>query len=131
MCREGSFTIVSSGQPSDRCIRGVPGSGEDSFAPSRIVFGITVVGFCVTFCFVGLVVVVLCLLAVGHAVRGVAGRALISLCDTRLSVLGRICCLLDLTGWRCHFTGISEGIGILVVVRGVVHRAFKVSGYQG
>src|SRR5271168_2329337 len=99
MCRERSFTVVSSGQPSGRCIRGVPGSGGDSFAPSRIVFGITVVYFCVTFCFAGLVVVVLCLLAVGHAVRGMAGCALIALCDTRLSVLGRICYLLDLTGW--------------------------------
>src|SRR5271168_4220436 len=99
MCGEGSFTVVSSEQPSGRCVRGVPGGREDSFAPSRIVFGITVVGFCVTFCFAGLVVMVLCLLEVGHAVRGVAGRALIALCDTRLSVLGRICYLLDLTGW--------------------------------
>ena len=40
-------------------------------------------------------------------------------------------CLMDLTCLGCHLLWYFKGFGILVVVRGVVHRVFKVSVYQG
>src|SRR5271156_491721 len=118
MCRVESFTVV--GKPSRRCIWSVPGRGRNAFTPSRFVFGI-----CVAVCFRGLVVNRACLLTMSRTVCSVARCALLAVCVTFLSILGQMFRFMNLTCLGCHLLWYFKGIGILVVVRGVVHRVFK------
>ena len=52
---------------------------------------------------------------------------MLAVCVTFLSVLGQMFRFKDLTCSGCHLLWYFKGFGILGVVRGVVHRVFKVS----
>src|SRR5271156_3544893 len=69
--------------------------------------------------------IMLCLLTMSHAVRSVASRALMTVCEARFSILGRIFCLSGPYQLTMPFYWYFRGFGILVVVGDDCRRAFK------